>query len=598
MTIREKLKDLADKAGRWLGLGSLPPAPTHTGAVVTDRFDVMAWRDLLSQAAALRNLVDDLSQHHDHAADLLQDVWSAAYKAIPHLRELDEMEPGHAINHQVLITLLTTPEWQEVRRETIGDPYAAAMAVLSQEPELRRLLEDTEDAQRAATIAAAARQRAEQQTGDLVAALQAAQDADAPDGEAQNGGIPTGGGAAGGADSAGIDATPGEAGDAEVGTEADTEADTEVEAEIDETVGDQTAEDQERRRAAVLAAVERALAAAQAATDEADRAQAEADEALHAASPAIRVTARAAAAHAAENLQEEATLMAAFGVGPGQVEKMDFATRRLLAERLAGGRLGKFAKLIGRFRQMATGERARRTEHAVGELVGITLGDDLGRVIPSEIASLGVPALRAVFAAKLAEGRLMVYDTRGDAPAGQGAIIACVDCSGSMTLGHGGTTREAWAKALTLALLDQAQASRRAFAAILFSDRNMPTPTFHFPAETRPAIEEVVKMTEYITHAGTDFARPLEAAADLLEEQFNDDGRQKGDIVFITDGSADVREDWMRLWQERKTLLGFRVFGVAIAQRPSTVLEALSDNVREVTDLADVDVASDMFRVI
>ncbi len=67
-----------------------------------------------------------------------------------------------------------------------------------------------------------------------------------------------------------------------------------------------------------------------------------------------------------------------------------------------------------------------------GELVGIETGDDLGRLIPGELASLGVPAMRAVFAARYAEQRLFVYEQRGEAEAGQGAIICCVDWSGSM----------------------------------------------------------------------------------------------------------------------------------------------------------------------
>jgi uncharacterized protein with von Willebrand factor type A (vWA) domain len=74
--------------------------------------------------------------------------------------------------------------------------------------------------------------------------------------------------------------------------------------------------------------------------------------------------------------------------------------------RLPTGWLGRWAELIGRFRQMATAERARKTEHAVGGLVGSTLDDDLGALIPSELASLGVPAQRGVFAARHAEQRL------------------------------------------------------------------------------------------------------------------------------------------------------------------------------------------------
>ncbi|MFD0889393.1 VWA domain-containing protein, partial [Streptosporangium algeriense] len=301
----------------------------------------------------------------------------------------------------------------------------------------------------------------------------------------------------------------------------------------------------------------------------------------------------------AEQAREEAALMAAWGLEPGQMARMDFETRRRLAERLRGGRLGQFAQLIGRFRQMARGERARKVEHAVGELVGVTLGDDISRAIPSEVASLGVPALRPVFAAKVAEGRLMTYETRGEQVTGQGAIIALIDTSSSMTQTYEATgiTREAWAKAAGLALLDQARASRRDFAGIVFSHENAPPKVFEFPGG-RASVEQLLEFGETFLGGGTSFTRPLDEAAELLERAYNAEGTQRADIVMITDGEAKVSEEWMRTWQERKARLDFRTFGLAIATTPGPVLEALADNVRTVADLADVTQVADLFRVI
>jgi len=56
--------------------------------------------------------------------------------------------------------------------------------------------------------------------------------------------------------------------------------------------------------------------------------------------------------------------MAAWGAGPGQLQRMSFDQRARLAARLRHGRLGQWAQLIGRFRQMAAGQRVRKTEHA------------------------------------------------------------------------------------------------------------------------------------------------------------------------------------------------------------------------------------------
>lgn len=520
-----KLKDLAARAGRWLGLTA--PA-VHTTAVVSDRFDAMTWRDTYTQAPALRELADDLSERYDYAKDLLSDVFLEAYKAEPELRDAADMDPSRRVNRQIAAALLASPEFTDLRKVTAGDEYTAAMAVIAQGPALRRMLEQAREAQQAADEAARARQEASDAAQKVSDALESAA--------------------------------------------AETDADGAVPADTASAVQD------------AIDAADQADACAQAAADAADKA-------ASAAAPGIRTAARAAAAKAAEAAHEESSLMAAWGVEPGELHRMPFEQRARLAERLRSGRLGEFADLIGRFRRMATGERARKTEHAPGELVGITLGDDLTRLIPSEAAALGVPAMRAAFAARYAEQRLFTYDTRGEENVGQGAIIACIDCSGSMS-----GAPEAWAKACALALLDQARAGRRDFAGILFSSAG-DHETFRFPAGQHPRIADVLDFAEFFWGGGTDFATPLTAAAELLEAEYNEDGRMRGDIVLITDGSCDVTEDWMRAWTENKHRLGFRVFGVAIGTDPGPVLDALSDNVRTIADLTDPDSVSDIFRV-
>jgi len=454
------------------------------------------------------------------------------------MRPAAEMDPSRMVNHQVAAATLASPEFTELRRETAGDPYAAAMAVITQGPALHRMLEKAEQAQQAAQAAADARQAAADAAQDVAAALErAAAQAD------EDGAVPS-------------DAAQ---------------------------------------------ALQQAMDQAEQAQHTAEATASTAARDLATAAPGIRTAARAAAARAADQAREEAALMSAWGVGPGELQRRSFAQRAQLAQRLSSGRLREWAELIGRFRQMATGERARKTEHAPGELVGITLGDDLGRLIPSELASLGVPAMRATFAARYAEQRLFVYETRGEQNTGQGAIIACVDCSGSMSRpGMGRVSGEAWAKACALALLDQARAARRDFAGILFSSAHE-VKTFRFPAGHPPAISDVLDFAEFTWNGGTDFATPLDSAAELLEAEYDTDGRMRGDIVFLTDGECGVTEDWMRSWQERKARLGYRVFGIAIAAAPGPVLAALSDNLRSITDLASPSATGatrDMFRVI
>ncbi|MEU5162495.1 VWA domain-containing protein [Streptomyces sp. NPDC020875] len=508
----------------------------HTGTVVADRYDRMAWRDTCEQSAALRELVTELSARHEHAADLLADVFLAAYKHAPRLRSPAEMSPSRLVNHHIVGALMESPEFTGVRRETAGDPYAAAVAVLAQATELRRILENTHDAHERALRAETARWN----PGDAAPRPPAAE-ADGPDAAPDS---------------------------PDPGTDART-----------------STADAER-----------------AARSEARQAARDAARALAEAAPGIRAAARNATANAARAVAEEAALMRAWGVGPGELERMPYDRRARLAERLRTGGLARWAELIGRFREMAAGERARKVENATGELVGVTLGDDLSRIIPSELANLGLPELRAVFAARYAAGELMLYDSRGERPTGRGAVIACIDTSHSMYVtGPGGVPREAWAKACALALLDQARHAKRDFVGILFAAADK-LRVFRFPAGEPVDIDRVIDFAETFLGGGTSYQRPLTEARDILAAEFADTARARGDIVMLTDDECEVTEEWTRDWNEARTRLGFRVFGLAVdaprAARTDSVLEALCDNLRSIEDLTDVRTAADLFRLI
>ncbi|MFC9467089.1 VWA domain-containing protein [Streptomyces coelicoflavus] len=531
----------AGRDGTWPAPSAAAP-DGHTGAVVADRFDRVVWHDTYGQSAALRELAGELGERHAHSADLLTDAFLAAYKAAPRLREAAEMEHSRLVNHRVVAALLDSPGFAELHRETVGDPYAAAMAVLAQSSALRRMLDDarpdrdrderTDPARRGTGDAVAAGAEAPRPTGD---------EGDGDDGSDEDGTV------------------PGPAADA-----------------VRQPAGD-------------------AGAAAR-------RAAADAGQALAAAVPGVPAAARGAVAKSAAGARKEAALMRAWGVGAGEQERMSFDERARLAERLRTGRLAEWAELIGRFRQMADGERARKVENATGELIGVTLGDDLSRVVPSELASLGLPALRAVFAARYAAGELMLYDSRGEQATGRGAVIACVDTSHSMyEAGPGGITREAWAKACALALLDQARHAGRDFVGIVFSAADK-LRVFRFPAGEPAGPDGVLDFAETFLGGGTSYQRPLSAACELLEEEFNDSARRRGDIVMLTDDDCGVTEEWMRGWNEAKRRLGFRVFGVGIGAprvaAAGSVLEALCDNLRSVEDFTDVHAAADLFRVI
>lgn len=450
-----------------------------------ERADRVVWEQIAGDCTALGELDAELAGQHG-AVGLASALWMAAAQ-------------------------LDTPEHDELRRVTVGDPYAAAMALLAQGPRIRQMLTDLD-------TAAGRRdgRRAHREHARAVERLRQAVDA----------------------------------------AEQDAGGDPDGEVSRPRTVDVQ-------RAVADSAATQADLAAAEAGGGE----------------PGGDVmVVRAAAAE--EQLTADATAATGWGSEPVELQRMD------PDERIA---LARLAELIGRFRQMAAAQRSRRVEHAKGEYVGVTLGDELTGLVPDELVALAVPALRAQWAIRYADRQLQIYDQRGVEHEAQGSIIAVVDCSSSMNnydYSAGPTvTGEAYAKALALALLDQAR------AAIPFSE--VPHDPYQVPADQPADLARKGEVAGFFPGGGTEFAPALDA-------EYNTTGRARADIVIITDGSAELDDTWVDAWRERRRRLGFRVFAVTIgdwAEDPEE-LHRICDDVRAVTDLADTHTTADLFRTI
>ncbi|MGH3193096.1 MAG: hypothetical protein ACRDOL_38760, partial [Streptosporangiaceae bacterium] len=178
-----KLSDLKARAARWLGLTAPAAAPACTTAVRADRFDDMTWDEVVGQASALAALIEEIHERHDYAEDLIKDMFLGAYKVEPEVREPAEMAPSRLVNRQIIAQMLATPEWAELRKETAGNQYAAAMAVLAQAGQLRQMTEQARQAQQAADADADAQQAARLAGQAVEQAISQAEAQAGPDGE-------------------------------------------------------------------------------------------------------------------------------------------------------------------------------------------------------------------------------------------------------------------------------------------------------------------------------------------------------------------------------------------------------------------------------
>ncbi len=99
--------------------------------------------------------------------------------------------------------------------------------------------------------------------------------------------------------------------------------------------------------------------------------------------------------------------------------------------------LVRLAKLIGRSGNYDMVPSGKFLSAAKSDIAGITVGNDLSNLLPSEIAMLTSPSTEDIFLRKFAEKRLQIFASAssGENPIRHqdGPIIICVDVSGSMT---------------------------------------------------------------------------------------------------------------------------------------------------------------------
>lgn len=328
-------------------------------------------------------------------------------------------------------------------------------------------------------------------------------------------------------------------------------------------------------------------------------AQAEAESAANAGAAAGRQAARQAAQDASDALDEEEALFGGFGVDPGELQKMSFDERFAKAKMLRGSRLAEFAKLIGQFKNVQQAESRRKIEHVPDEIVNVELGNDLMRLTPGELEAMAIPELEPEFWSRYTESTLLQYKLGGREKVGKGPIICVVDESGSMQardVMNG--TREAWSKALVLALLDQARQQQRDFHYIGFADASS---VWHKSFENGQArLEDIVEVTEHFFSGGTHYEKPLNLAAEIVSKYHNVTGKGKPDIVFMSDDEyGSMPEAFLARWQQVKAATQLRCFGIAIGCAVGMAMEAVSDNVRAITELvSDPRVVGDLFRTI
>lgn len=257
-----------------------------------------------------------------------------------------------------------------------------------------------------------------------------------------------------------------------------------------------------------------------------------------------------------------------------------------MAERLRTDEMRQLAAVIGRTKLFALGVRAQRVIDVPQEAYDVELGNDLRHMLQSQFAFLGTPETEYEFYRRFLEGELLQFKYRGHEEVGKGPIVAVIDKSGSMD-----GAPMMWAMAVAEALRRFAADEARDYYALFFGnnrDRNR----FSFPKGRGP-IERVLEFLGVAADGGTQFDGVLTEALDRASKAYDGQDLSKADILFITDGNAELSEDWIANFNAERKRIGVRVYSVYIngssdmagKSGPEQLLAKISDLVIPVKEL-------------
>lgn len=241
--------------------------------------------------------------------------------------------------------------------------------------------------------------------------------------------------------------------------------------------------------------------------------------------------------------------------------------------------LKKIAEMTGRFKRIAK-KRMKKKQDLTMERKDVTLGQEVARLLPSEVANFIMPDSKLDFLRRYAEQQAFVFDTTGKNRKGRGPIIICMDESSSMT----SIMEES--KAFCLALLMIARRQKRDFAIIPFASDIGEILVF---PKGRSTSKDIITFSNQFLGGGTNYEKPLRASLEILgKSDFN-----KADILFVTDGSSFLSSRFIEDFNIAKKKRKFECTSIVLTNLINTVdielVNSFSDKVIEVNELFEAE---------
>jgi uncharacterized protein with von Willebrand factor type A (vWA) domain len=296
--------------------------------------------------------------------------------------------------------------------------------------------------------------------------------------------------------------------------------------------------------------------------------------------------ANAALEAATAEIEEIDSARKGIGLEDGEWKTMSPEERIAMADRLRTEEMKELAAVIGQMRHFALGVKAQRIVDVPHEAYDVETGNDLRRILRPQLGLLATKETSYEFYRRFVDKELLVYKMRGQEEVGKGPIVLAIDKSGSM-----GGAPFRWAMGVAEALRRFAAEEDRDYYAMFFGNNN-DRERFDFP-EGKGPFDKVLAFLGTVANGGTQFDGVLTEALEKASKSFNDEGKGKADIVFITDGMAHLDEDWIKNFNAERERVGVRVYSVYIGGSydyghtggPLGLLEKISDACIPVAEL-------------
>jgi uncharacterized protein with von Willebrand factor type A (vWA) domain len=511
--------------------------PKSKNSLQVSLYDQIIWDDILKSASNLSELCESGTKQYSPFTDLTEDLYLSLYKHTPEFMGAEDMMPTHKLNHEfVTKNAQESKEWKKLRISTRGDQTLSAVGAICFGNEFQERISESEELKK--QVEAANRMTKDRQRlQDFLNKAKLYSEA------------------------------------------ADKEPDPEQAKELMEKAN-------------------RACRGATRVKKKIDELTEEFQASLGSreTEKQIQFAFQEAAKAAQGKVSCVKSALEVWGSEAGSLEYMPIDERLKLAEQMISNKkLRNIADLIGKNMNMISAAERIKVKADTGEIHDITIGNDLRRVLPSELALLARPATKLLFYQKYMERSLLQYDLQDFEPKGKGAMIVLTDTSGSMK-----GPRDEWAKAIGISLLFYAQDNNRCFEGIVFSGPTQDMQEFYFgPGEKN--LEKTMGFATAFKGGGTNFENPINRAVEVISLANNlnvTNGLKDADIILISDGISRVSEEFLDKLKKAKEKLKIKIHTILIQTMQEGYVSEFSDSIHHVQELDGTGVLTIMESIV